>query len=302
MLRSLAVFSMQGRWQSAIAIALLTLIPFLSYFANGVIALCTLRMGPKEGIKVVLATTVLFTLLAGLLLDKLHYAGLFLLSNWVPVLVVSLVLGYTRSLALALLTASGLGIMFVIGTYLFMADPALVWQEVVSPFMALLAEQPGWTLSATETQSLIVDLSGVMTGFLAAGLSLNAMLGLLLGRAWQAELYNPGGFASEFTELQLGKPAALVAVFIMAITALPLGGMSELMQNLVPVVLVVFVVQALSVVHSIIRQKQMQSFWLVAVYILIVVLPQILAFLAVLGVLEQWFNFRQIQKSRINDE
>ena len=163
MLRSIAVFSMQGRWQAAIAIALLSLgalmLPPLSYLVSGVIALATLRMGPKEGAKIVVATTVIFTLLAGLLLGQFYISGLFLLSNWLPILGVSLVLGYTRSLAISLLAAGGLGIMLVLGTYLVLPDPALWWQEMIEPFMAMLAEQPGWQLSETETQSLISNLS-----------------------------------------------------------------------------------------------------------------------------------------------
>lgn len=74
MLQGIAQFSMRGRWQAAGVIALLSvaalMLPPFSYLASGVIALCTLRMGPKEGIKVVLATTVIFSLIAGLLLNN----------------------------------------------------------------------------------------------------------------------------------------------------------------------------------------------------------------------------------------
>lgn len=299
MLRSLAVFSMQGRWQAAITIALLSLgtlmLPPLSYLASGVIALCTLRMGPKEGVKIVVATVIIFTLLAGLLLKQLSYSGLFLLSIWLPALVISLILGYSRSLAVSLLSATGLGIMVVLATYIFVAEPALWWQEMIEPFMAVFVEQPSWKLNDAETQSLIIKLSGMMTGLMAAGFSLNVILGLLIGRAWQAKLYNPGGFATEFSELSLGKPAALVTVIMMVITVSPLGDDVELIQSILPVVLMVFALQGLAVVHSIVRQRQKHIFWLIAVYVLlIVVLPQMLVLLAMVGVLEQWFNFRRL--------
>ena len=299
MLRSLAVFSMQGRWQAAIAITLLSLgtlmLPPLSYLASGVIALCTLRMGPKEGVKVVVATVIIFTLLAGLLLKQLSYSGLFLLSIWLPALVVSLILGYSRSLAVSILSATGLGIIVVLATYIFVAEPALWWQEMIEPFMAVFIEQPSWKLNDAETQSLIIKLSGMMTGLMAAGFSLNVILGLLIGRAWQAKLYNPGGFATEFSELSLGKSAALVTVIMMVITVSPLGDDVELIQSILPVVLMVFALQGLAVVHSIVRQGQKHIFWLIAVYVLlIVVLPQMLVLLAMVGVLEQWFNFRRL--------
>jgi len=298
MLRSIAVFSMQGRWQAAIAIALLSLgalvVPPLSYLVSGVIALCTLRMGPKEGAKVVVATTVIFTLLAGLLLGRLYISGLFLLSSWLPIFGISLILGYTRSLALSLLAAGGLGIVLVLGTYLVLPDPALWWQQMIEPFMATLVQQPGWQLSKAETQSIILSISGMMTGLIAAGFSLNLMLGLLIGRAWQAKLYNPGGFASEFTQLNLGKPAAILTAISMVVTVSPFGESLAILQDCLPVMLAVFALQGLSVIHTVVRQQQKHKFWLVAVYmLLIVILPQMMVFLAMIGVLEQWFNFRR---------
>jgi len=298
MLRSIAVFAMKGRWQSAIATALLSfgalLFPPLSYLASGVIALSTLRMGPKEGVMVVLATTLVFSLLAGLVLKQLSVSGMFLLTNWLPVLGVSLVLGYTRSLAASLLAAAGLGIVVVLGAYLVLQDPALWWQQMIEPFMATLAQQPEWTLSQEDTQSLVNSLSVMMTGLMAAGLSLNVILGLLIGRAWQAKLYNPGGFASEFHQLALGKSAAMLTIVTMVLTSSPLGESLSVLRDCLPVMLVVFALQGLAVVHAIVKQKQRHKFWLVAVYILlIVIMPQMLVLLAMTGVLEQWFNFRR---------
>jgi len=298
MLRGIAVFSMQGRWQAAIAIALLSLgalmIPPLSYLVSGVIALCTLRMGPKEGAKVLVATTVIFTLLAGLLLGQLYISGLFLLTSWLPIFGISLVLGYTRSLALSLLAAGGLGIVLVLGAYLVLPDPALWWQQMIEPFMASLGQQPGWQLDQTETQLLVLSLSGMMTGLVAAGFSLNVMIGLLIGRAWQAKLYNPNGFASEFTQLKLEKPAAILTTILMVVTVSPMAESLPILQDCLFVMLTVFSLQGLSVIHAVVRQQQKHKFWLVAVYLLLIVmLPQMVVILAIIGVLEQWFNFRR---------
>jgi len=298
MLRSIAVFAMQGRWQSAITTALLSLgallFPPLNYLASGVIALSTLRMGPKEGVTVVIATTLVFTLLAGLVLKQYAISGLFLLSNWLPVFGISLVLGYTRSLAAGLLAATGLGIVLVLGTHLVVSEPALWWQQMIGPFLATLAEQPEWQLSQADTQSLVFGLSEMMTGIVAAGLSINVMLGLLIGRAWQAKLYNPGGFASEFYQLTLGKSAAMLAMAIMVLTISPLGESLAVLRDCLPVILAVFALQGLSVVHAIVKLKQKHKFWLIAVYVLlVVVMPQMVVLLAMTGVLEQWFNFRR---------
>jgi hypothetical protein len=298
MLRGIAEFAMRGRWYAAIATALFSLtalmLPPLSYLASGVIVLTTLRMGPKEGIQVVLATLVIFTLFAGLLLGQFAISVLFLISSWLPIFVATLVLGYTRSLAVSLLAAVGLGILVVIGIHLFITEPTLWWQQMLQPFFDMLEQQPGWQLSQSETQELGTNLAELMTGFVAAGVTINVIIGLLIGRAWQAKLYNPGGFAEEFRKLKLGKPAALVALFLMVVSLLPIKHYLTLLVDCLPAVLVVFAVQGLSIVHAIVKQQQKHNFWLVAVYVLLVVMmPQMVVILSMIGVLEQWMNFRR---------
>ena len=299
MLQSIALFSMQGRWQAAGVIALLSvaalMLPPFSYLASAVIVLCTLRMGPKEGMKVIIASTVLLSLLTGLLLNKIFISGLFLISSWLPIYGVSWVLGYTRSLAMSLLAATGLGIVVVLGTYLVLPDPVLWWQQLIEPLAETLVQQPGWQFDQAQTQAIILNLSSMMTGLMAAGLSLNIMLGLLIGRSWQAKLYNPGGFANEFQQLKLGKSAAILTMVMMVVTALPLGDSVTILRSCLPVLLVVFTLQGLSVVHAIVKQQQRQSFWLVAVYVLLLVMmPQMAVLLTIIGVSEQWFNFRRL--------
>lgn len=301
MLQKLALFSMRGRWRAAGVIALLSfvtlMIPPVGLLASAVIALCTLRMGPKEGLMVVVATTVILSVVAGLLLDKIIIVGLFLVTSWLPIFGVSWVLGQTRSLAMSLLATAGLGILVVLAAYLILPDQALWWRQSIEPFITSLAQQPGWRFDKAQTQTLITNLPGMMTSLMAAGLTLNIMLGLLIGRSWQAKLYNPGGFASEFRQLQLGKSAAILTIAIMAVTALPLGDGVAILRSCLPVLLVVFALQGLSVVHAIVKQQKRHTFWLVAIYILLLVmLPQMTVLLTMIGVLEQWFNFRRLSK------
>jgi hypothetical protein len=298
MLRGIAVFAMQGRWQAAVAIALFSvaalMLPPLSYIASGVIALSTLRMGPKEGVKVVAAATVILTLITGLLLNKIFISGLFLISSWLPMLGVTLVLGYTRSLAAGLLAASGLAIVCVFGAYIVLPNPAEWWQQLMAPFFDVVSQQKGWQYDQAQTRDLVVSMSSMMTGLIAAGVSINVMLGLLIGRAWQAKLYNPGGFANEFHQLRLGKPAAILTTVVIAISASPLSESLIVIRECLPVLLAVFALQGLSIAHAIVKQQQKRSFWLVAIYVLLIVMmPQMVVLLAVIGVLEQWLNFRK---------
>jgi hypothetical protein len=298
MLRGIADFAMKGRWQAAAATALLSvaamLLPPLSYFAGGVIALTTLKMGPSEGAKVVTATLVIFAVVAGLLLGQLWVAGLILLSSWLPVFLVSLALGYTRSFAIGILAAIGLGLVVVVLMHLLLPEPAMWWQQMIEPFMQTVSEQPGWQLDQSQTQQLITSLSNMMTGLIAAGISFNAILGLIIGRAWQATLYEQGAFASEFRQLQLGKPPAIVTAVLMGLALTPISASLSLLVDFLPVVLVAFAIQGLAIVHAIVNLRQKSKAWLVTMYVLLVImLPQMVMMLATLGVLDQWFNFRK---------
>jgi hypothetical protein len=298
MLRGIAEFAMKGRWYAATAAAMFALaammLPPMTYLASGILALTTLRMGPKEGLKVVIATMVVFTLAASWFFGQLGIALLFLLSSWLPVFVAVLALGYTRSLAASFLAAVGLGLIFVLAMHVFVAEPALWWQQMLQPFIDILQQQPGWALSQSDTQLVITELSGMMTGLVAAGITMNVMLGLIIGRAWQAMLYNPGGFADEFRQLKFGKRFALFAVALMFISVLPVSEQLSVFVDCLPAVLVAFAMQGLAIVHAVIKQRQKQRFWLVIVYLLLIVmLPQMVVILATTGVLEQWMNFRK---------
>ncbi|MCB2426619.1 DUF2232 domain-containing protein [Methylophaga pinxianii] len=298
MLRGIANFAMKGRWQAALAAALLSvaamLIPPLNYLASGVIVLATLRVGPKEGLRVMAATLVVFAVVAGLLLGQIWIAVVLFVTSWLPAYLVTLVLGYSRSLERALLAAAGAGILVVLVVHIFLPTPALWWQEVLGPFVQLLSEQSGWQLNAADTQNFLVQMASMMTGLMAAAVSVNIILGILIGRAWQASLYNEGAFGSEFTQITLGKTLAIVTAALMGLSLTPVAGSLSLLIDCLPVLLVLFAIQGIAVAHAVVRAKQKSVIWLVVMYVLMVLmLPQMLILTASLGVLEQWFNFRK---------
>lgn len=298
MLRGIANFAMKGRWQAALAAALLSvaamLIPPLNYLASGVIVLATLRVGPKEGLRVMAATLVVFAVVAGLLLGQIWIAVVLFVTSWLPAYLVTLVLGYSRSLERALLAAAGAGILVVLVAHIFLPTPALWWQEVLGPFVQLLSEQSGWQLNAADTQNFLVQMASMMTGLMAAAVSVNIILGILIGRAWQASLYNEGAFGSEFTQITLGKTLAIVTAALMGLSLTPVAGSLTLLIDCLPVLLVLFAIQGIAVAHAVVRAKQKSVIWLVVMYVLMVLmLPQMLILTASLGVLEQWFNFRK---------
>jgi hypothetical protein len=299
MFKGIANFAMQGRWSAALATAALSLlaiiVPPLSYLASGVIVLTTLRMGPKEGLLVVVASLAVFTGFAVLLLGNFVISVGLLLSGLLPIYLVTLVLGFTRSLSLSVLASAGLGLLVVLVMHLVVSEPALWWQQMLQPFVEMLQQQPGWQASQQQTAAVLASIASLMTGFIGAGITLNALFGLFIGRSWQSKLYNPGGFADEFVNLQLGKPAALLTVALIAISLLPIKSSLPVLVDCLPVMLVIFVIQGLAIVHRRLRQRQKTKLVVVAYVVLAVlmfIMPPLAIVLAMIGVLEQWRNFR----------
>jgi hypothetical protein len=252
-------------------------------------------MGPKEGLLVVVASLAVFTGFAVLLLGNFVISVGLLLSGLLPIYLVTLVLGYTRSLSLSVLASAGIGVLVVLLMHILLNEPAVWWQEVLQPFVEVLQQQPSWQASQEQTSAVLASIASLMTGFIGAGITLNALFGLFIGRSWQSNLYNPGSFAGEFVNLQLGKPAALLTIGLMAISLLPIKSTLQFIADCLPVMLVIFVIQGLAIVHKRLRQRQKTKLVVMAyvvVAVVIFILQPLAIVLAMIGVLEQWRNFR----------
>jgi uncharacterized protein YybS (DUF2232 family) len=301
MFQGIAQFAMQGRWQAALMTALLSIaaviLPPVNYLASGVISLTTLRMGPREGASVVTATLIVFALLAGFLLGQVWVVAVILLTSWLPVFLATLTLGYTRSLAAGVLSATAVGLVVVMMQHLFLSNPAEWWFGKVAPVLQQMHQQGSLDISLEQLEKIANQLAVWMPGMMAAGISLNALLGLFIGRSWQAKLFNPGGFSLEFRQLRLGKVAVIVAVIPIVVTAMSIADGLSVIANCLFVVLLALTIQGLAILHAIIHDKQKSKIWLVITYILLVILlPQMMMILSTLAVLDQWFNFRKLSK------
>ena len=129
-----------------------------------------------------------------------------------------------------------------------------------------------------------------LPGLFASSIMFGTMLSLLLGRWWQAVFYNPGGFAKEFQSLDLGKVSALVAIALML---LAIAVDNIIVTALLTVVLVLYSMQALSLLHAVINLRQMNTAWLVLGYLVMFFIPQLLLLLILAGVADPWLRIRQ---------
>ena len=176
-----------------------------------------------------------------------------------------------------LLAAAG-----VLAFYALHGDPAAFWEGTLQAIAdALTGGQPG-----PEWNQAVSRLAPRLTGLWATNLLAVAVLCLLLGRWWQAVLYNQGGFRSEFHGLRfapwfgaLGLLAALAAGFA------PAG----LIADLGVVIAAAFLLQALAVAHALAAARNWHGGWLVGFYL---ILPLLLRPIALLGLADTFVDFR----------
>lgn len=171
-------------------------------------------------------------------------------------------------------------------------DPVGMWREQIELVWASMANA-GLRLEGDRDQ-IIAAWSRTMWGALAA-LSLATIFGgVLLGRWWQSLLDAPGSFGPEYRQLRLGRAMGL-ATTILFIAALLTD--SALVASLAWVAFAALAFQGLAAAHRSRAVGRLDRGWLVAIYVLLIVLPvtSIVVFmLALWGFADNWLRPRPL--------
>jgi len=184
---------MNGRFQALALVTLSVTSALFAWLGAALLGLVTLRKGIGEGVFLlfwgVLAGAFLYIKL-GDLNPLIQLAGTFVLA---------VVLRQTMSLTVTTLACIPLGIIFVL--LLLWLSPAMIdhvmaaFSELISTLKEQMENSGQIIFLETPSERLVIGMIGV------ANLS-TVILCLFLARFWQATLYNPGGFGSEFRALR----------------------------------------------------------------------------------------------------
>ncbi len=281
-MRFLAEFIMRGRLQAIVVVVAAAAIPMLSWLAAAASSLVLLRRGLRDGLGV--AVWALLPAVVWWLLGDPR--GLLVILGGQ---LLALVLRGSVSWQAVLLCSVGLGGLYVLVIdQMFGQSIQLLVAEVQRLLPTALPEV--WNgMDAQQQLQLMAVFASVMTGLIAALLQGLALLALMLGRYWQALLYNPGGFGREFRALRLSPPLAimLLAVVLMA------PGLGAPAALLMPLCSVPLVFASLALVHGLAARQQLARFWVVGLYVgLVLFLQFIYPLLAILAVVDSVFDFR----------
>jgi len=294
--RFLAAYIMKGRMQAMTVASTLALLSLLflpiSIVSSATIALVTLRKGAKEGLYVLLSGCLTAALLSMLLLGDYQFAlTRLVLWLWLPVWLIAIILREGRQLSVALEIAVLLGVAGVIAFYGWQPDPVEFWRNVLGLILPMMLEaQPD---APAEMIKRFADMiAHYMTGGFAAISVYILAFGLFLARWWQAKLFNPGGFRSEYLGLQ-GRPhLAIATLLIIALASLTSGQFAEVCFNMLVVLFVFYTFTGTAMLHSAFAVMK-GSRWMVPVlYITLLAIPHMMLLIALCGLGDTWLNLR----------
>ncbi|MDF0733821.1 hypothetical protein P0Y43_24380 [Pseudomonas entomophila] len=281
-MRALADFIMRGRVQATVVVAGCAALPLLFWLSAAAGSLVFLRRGFKDassvivwGILPALAWWVfgeprtLMVLLGALGLAALLRAG----HSWNRVLL--------SSIALGLLYGVILGSVF--------QEPiealARALEKALPQMLGGLYQQ----LSVEEQAHLARLIVPVLNGLIAALLQVVSVLALMLGRYWQAVLYNPGGFGREFQAVRIPLVPALLLLACMLFGPNFGSGLALL----TPLCSVPLMFAGIALLHGLVARKRLAKFWLVGLYVTLVLFMQLTyPLLVVLAVVDSLIDFR----------
>lgn len=285
----LAEYIMRGRMQAMLVASTLALIslvmPPVSIVSSASVALVTLRRGATEGLIVLACSTAIAAVLGFFLLGNYQFVLLYGMVLWVPVWLISIILREGRYLSLAIEVAVLLGVLGVIGAYLYNAELATMWKSILSQMVPPKAP-------VEDIQHTLDVLSHYMTGIIAAASVFGLLFGLFLGRWWQALLYNPGGFKQEFLSLNTHPRLAIGSVLVLVVASASSGALSEVAWNIAILLFVLYTFIGTAVLHTVFAAMKMGRFIVPMFYITMFLIPHAMLPVAVVGLCDTWMNLR----------
>lgn len=288
-MRALAEFIMRGRVQATLVVAGAAALPLMFWLSAAAGCLVLLRRGVNDALGII----------AWALLPALgwwYFGEPRTLMVLVGALGLALVLRSSVSWTRVLMISVALGLLYGLVLGAVFREPIAAMAGELQKLMPQVMGGVYSQLADDERARLGAMVAPVLTGLIAALLQLVSVLSLMLGRYWQAALYNPGGFGSEFRALKL--PPALAFGLLAAMLLGPNLGLELAM--LTPICSVPLAFAGLALVHGLAKQGGLAGFWLVGLYVSLLLFMQLVyPLLVVLAIVDSLIDFRG-RKARKN--
>ena len=286
-MQALAAWLAARPQNAVLGLAVTLLLPVPQLTSGVILVLLVLAQGARRAVIEAFAAAALLVVVSQIFGVSLASIVTLMAGTWLPVLLLTLLLTGTRSLALTMQVSVIVAVVAMVGFYLVVADPVAFWQ----PYLTTLAEIARQNSLELNTELLNAE---IMTVSATLAFWMLYTTGLLLGYGLYRKL--PGEIAGfgRFCDFSFGR---VIASIMAAVSLLALVVDASWLQNMAFVMFVVFWIQGLAIVHWMHAQQVLPLGAVVAVYILLPLLQVLLVtVLGILGYMDAWFDFRRRMK------
>ena len=287
-------YLLSGRFQAIAATSFSALIslllPPLAFLISGsVVALITLRKGATDALQILMAS--LLVLVAFALLAKLPIELVFAyaLVIWIPVWSAAMVLRFCERQGLLLLAVGLLATALIVAIYLILGDVSGWWQQ----WLTIMLEKTVSPEEIDQYKEVLAPAVGMVNAMMIAGFMLNVVMSVLCGRWWQSRLFNPGAFQKEFYALTLPSQILPVSALIVLLVMVLAEPWQDLFRDIMVVLMFMYLIQGISSVHRNVDKLKLSTAWIVSMYCLLILLPQMALFIACLGMTDVYVGWRR---------
>ncbi len=287
---AIARYSLKGPFHASTVVGVLAIlslfIPLISVLGGAIVGLIILTQGLLPGARALLISLVGITVVSYIVTQSAALGITIGLVQWVPMVILAEILRRTRSMSFTLVAGMGLALVAVLAQYLFWPDIDKVWAEYLQQ-MFQGVEQQGMDMDQLQDgmQGLVRWMVIVLVGVMYS-----TFIGTLMASRWfQAKIADSAGFREEFYSIKLGQGAAAVALLFVALSLIV---KQDWLLAVLVVMLTTFLYQGLALAHSWSKHRK-KTGWLVLLYVMMVIFPQVLGAIALLGVVDNWVDFRK---------
>ncbi|UTW09435.1 hypothetical protein [Pseudomonas benzenivorans] len=281
-MRALAEFIMRGRVQATLVVVGSAALPLLFWLSAAAGSLVLLRRGTSDALGI----------LAWALLPAIgwwYFGEPRTLLVLLGALGLALLLRASQSWNRVLLCSVALGLVYGLVLGAVFREPIEAMAGELQKLLPQMLDGVHQQMSVGERAHLESLIAPVLTGLLAALLQIVSLLSLMLGRYWQALLYNPGGFGREFRALRL--PPAQAMLLLVGMLLSP--NLGPQLAMLTPLCSVPLAFAGIGLLHGLVAQGRLAKFWLVGLYITLLLFMQLTyPLLVVLAIVDSLFDFR----------
>ena len=302
---ALARYTLKGPYYAAAVVAALTILsvlfpllsvsPFsalltmlLTVVAGVLVGLIILTQGIQSGLKAIIASILGITAISTVFLQAPGLGISVGLIQWLPVIALAQTLRVSNSLALTLLAGIVVGAVMVVTQFMIWPNLATDWTAMAQQALVQLPQTDAY--QDADLSEFISRIMHWLTRGLVGSLYVMFVAIVILSCWLQGRLAESDGFRQELYGLALGKSASIVAVILFGLSV---WLEQDWLISLAILVSVAFLFQGIAVIHSKLMSNRFRPILTALFYILLLIIPQVMALTIIIGIIDNWLFFRK---------